>query len=72
MLVLEDAWVAGNNALGLAIQAKRNGAARVTVLSIGRYLRDDDEITAAWKDTAAAKQPFDPLFCPVTRGACPR
>jgi hypothetical protein len=71
VLVLEDSWVAGNNALGLAIQAKRSGAERVTVLSIARYLRDEDELTAEWKETAAAKHPFDPLFCPVTRGACP-
>jgi hypothetical protein len=71
LLVVEDSWVAGNNALGLAIQAKRSGAERVTVLSIARYLRDDDEITGGWKDTAVAKLPFDPLFCPVTRGACP-
>lgn len=71
VLVLEDSWVSGNNALGLAIQARRSGAEQVSVLSIARFLREDDSITADWLATAAAKDPFDPLFCPVTRGACP-
>ncbi|MCU1531798.1 MAG: putative amidophosphoribosyltransferase [Arthrobacter sp.] len=71
VLVLEDSWVSGNNALGLAIQARRSGAEQVSVLSIARYLGEHDQIANDWLATAAAKTAFDPLFCPVTRGDCP-
>lgn len=70
LLILEDSWVSGSNVLSLAIQAKRQGAARVSVLSVARYLTPDT-ITNEWLQTTAAKTPYDPFFCPVTRGACP-
>lgn len=70
LLILEDSWVSGSNALSLAIQAKRQGAARVSILSVARYLTHDD-VTSEWLQTPAAKIPYDPFFCPVTRGVCP-
>lgn len=70
LLILEDSWVSGSNVLSLAIQAKRQGAARVSILSVARYLTPDT-VTNEWLQTQAAKTPYDPFFCPVTRGACP-
>lgn len=70
LLILEDSWVSGGNALSLAIQAKRQGAARVSILSVARYLTPD-KVTREWLQTQAATDPYDPAFCPVTRGACP-
>jgi hypothetical protein len=70
LLILEDSWVSGSNAISLAIQAKRQGAAHVSVLSLARYL-GAEPVTNEWLHTAAAKEPYDPFFCPVTRGSCP-
>lgn len=70
VLILEDSWVSGSNAISLAIQAKRQGATHVSVLSLARYLAAEP-VTNEWLHTAAAKEPYDPLFCPVTRGSCP-
>ncbi|MDP9885497.1 hypothetical protein J2W21_003020 [Sinomonas atrocyanea] len=71
VLVVEDSWVSGSNALSVAIQARRAGAMGASVLCLARYLREDDQVTKRWSATDAARKPFDPSFCPVTRGECP-
>lgn len=71
VLVLEDTWVQGGNAVSLAVAAKRAGAARVTVLPLARMLASSYSLTSQWLDTPVAENPFDPDFCPVSRGDCP-
>lgn len=71
VLILEDTWVKGSNAVSLAIEAKRMGAAHVTVLPLARLLNTNYSVTGDWLDTETANLPFDPDFCPVTRGECP-
>lgn len=71
VLILEDSWVQGNNALAMAIQAKRSGAENASILSIARFVDPRHALTATWMKTAAASIPYDPTFCPVTRGECP-
>lgn len=71
LLVLEDSWVQGNNALSVAVQARRKGAAEVSVVPIARYLDVRHNVTATWLETNAATEPFNPLICPVTTGTCP-
>lgn len=71
VLVLEDTWVQGTNAVSLAVAAKRAGAKFVTVLPLARMVDGRYSVTGQWLDTAAAEIPFDPDFCPVTRGDCP-
>lgn len=71
VLIFEDTWVKGQNANALAIRAKRDGASRVSVLSIARLLDPSFGPTGQWMATAASEIPYDPYFCPVTRGDCP-
>lgn len=71
VLVLEDTWVQGSNAVSLAVAAKRAGAGFVSVLPIARMLDSRFAITGQWLDTPAAETAFDPDFCPVGRGDCP-
>ena len=71
VLIVEDSWVSGANALSLALRARQQGAAEVSVLTLARFIDPTFDATATWMATAAAAEPFDPLFCPVTWGACP-
>lgn len=71
VLIVEDSWVSGSNAVSLALQARQNGAAEVSILTLARFLDPNFGVTSAWMATAAADEPYDPLFCPVTKGACP-
>lgn len=59
--------MSGGNALSLAIQAKRQGASKVSILPIARYLTPDP-VTREGLQTGAATTPYDPAVCPVTRG----
>lgn len=71
VLILEDSWVSGSNAVSLALQARRHGATNVSVLTLARFIDPNYPVTSSWMATAAANEPYDPLFCPVTRGPCP-
>lgn len=71
VLILEDSWVQGRNALSLAASARRHGAVEVSVLSIARILDQSFGANVPWLRTTAAASLYDPAFCPVTRGACP-
>ncbi len=71
ILILEDSWVQGKNALGMAASAYRNGAVEVTVVSIARMLDRAFGANAPWLATTVATSLYDPFFCPVTRGTCP-
>ena len=72
VLVLEDTLVQGGNAISLAVAAKRFGAVNVTVLPLARMLDSTYALTSQWLDSSVSENPFDPDFCPVSRGDCPR
>lgn len=71
ILVFEDSWVRGTNAQSVAVAARRAGAARTTIVSMGRVIDPYYGINPNWLKTAAAKAPYNPLWCPVGRGPCP-
>lgn len=69
VLIIEDTWVAGNNAQALAVKAKRRGAERVTIVVLGRVLDPEYSMTAEWiESTRLRTQRWNPDVCPV--GVC--
>lgn len=72
VLILEDTWTRGYNALSLAVGLKLAGAAQVSVLTIARYLNVNHQITREWLEKHSPLPSFDPTYCPVTRSeSCP-
>lgn len=70
VLVLDDIWTTGSNAQSAALALRRAGAAAVSVLVVGRWLRPNHPGTARFIDTRLQRG-YDPDLCPVTGGACP-
>lgn len=66
VLIVEDTWVKGNNAQSLAIQARRCGAQKVSIVVLARMLDYTYAETKTMVDTWANDARFDPRVCPVT------
>jgi hypothetical protein len=64
VLIIEDTWVVGGKSQSAAIALKQAGAARVTILCVARWLRDD------WSDHRElihrAAGSYDAWRCPVS------
>lgn len=72
VLVLEDTWTRGFNALSLAAGLKQAGASKVSVLTVARYLNANHPATETWLQANSPLPSYDPTFCPVTRSPeCP-
>jgi hypothetical protein len=72
VVLFDDTWVTGGHAQGAALCLRNAGAARVTVLTLGRCLEP------SWPDTLSflrrfglPMKPYDVAICPVTGGSCP-
>ena len=70
VLVLDDMWTTGSNAQSAAVALRRAGAAAVSVMVVGRWLKPDHPRTAHFIDTRLQRD-YDPDLCPVTGGQCP-
>ncbi|HVL83044.1 MAG TPA: phosphoribosyltransferase [Pseudonocardia sp.] len=70
VLAVDDTWVSGGKAQSAALALKVAGAARVTIVCIGRWL------SYRWDEHRALIEsltdPYDAMRCPVTGGACLR
>lgn len=71
MLIVEDAWVQGNNAQALAIAARRAGADVVSIVVLGRVLDAGWHQSAGWITAHLEGAQWDPQLCPVTGATCP-
>jgi len=72
VVLFDDTWVTGGHAQGAALTLRNAGAARVTILTLGRCL------DSSWPETASfirrfnlPMKPYDVAVCPVTGGTCP-
>lgn len=72
VVLFDDTWVTGGHAQGAALALRKAGAARVTILTLGRCL------DPSWSETASfvrrfnlPMKPYDVTVCPVTGGTCP-
>ncbi|BDZ45454.1 hypothetical protein GCM10025866_13630 [Naasia aerilata] len=65
VLLLEDTWVSGGRTQSVAAALKAAGAARVSVVTLGRELKPSYGPTREYLRTHE-QRPFDPAICPVT------
>jgi hypothetical protein len=70
VLILDDTWTTGANAQSAALTARRAGAAAVSVMVVGRWLRPGFGHNAQFIKTRLVRD-YDPWICPVTGGECP-
>jgi hypothetical protein len=70
VLILDDTWTTGANAQSAVLAARRAGAAAVSVMVVGRWLRPDFGRNAQFIKTRLARD-YDPWICPVTGRECP-
>jgi hypothetical protein len=71
IMVIDDTWVTGGHAQSVAMALKRAGAAKVSILAIGRWLDMDDQRTEGVYNRIIRYLPYDPDICPWTGGDCP-
>jgi hypothetical protein len=70
VLILDDTWTTGSNAQSAALAVRRAGAAKVSVMVVGRWLSPNFANTAQFiKDRL--DRDYDPAICPVTGAGCP-
>jgi hypothetical protein len=70
VLILDDTWTTGANAQSAVLAARRAGAAAVSVMVVGRWLRPEFGRNAQFIKTRLARD-YDPSICPVTGAGCP-
>jgi len=70
VLILDDTWTTGANAQSAVLAARRAGAAAVSVMVLGRWLRPEFGHNAQFIKTRLARD-YDPWICPVTGADCP-
>ena len=66
-----DVWVPGEHAQSVATALKRAGAAKVSILAIGRWLCMDDRRTDGVYNRHIRDRPYNPDICPWNGGDCP-
>lgn len=66
VVIVEDTWVQGHNAQGLAIQARRHGAEKVSIVVLARMLDYTFRTTKTLVNCWGKEEYFDPSICPVT------
>lgn len=71
VLLVDDTWTTGASTQGAAIALRRAGAARVSVLVLGRWLNDGWPPTQRFQQSRPDGELWDPSVCPVTRDSCP-
>jgi hypothetical protein len=70
VLILDDTWTTGASAQSAVLAARRAGAAAVSVLVVGRWLRPEFGHNAQFIKKRLARD-YDPWICPVTGAECP-
>ncbi|PPJ36384.1 amidophosphoribosyltransferase [Nocardia nova] len=70
VLVLDDTWVTGSRAQSAALAVRAGGATKVSIMTIGRWLRPTHHPTSTFIPKHLQND-YDPSVCPVTGGDCP-
>jgi hypothetical protein len=68
IMVIDDTWVSGGHAQSVAMALKRAGAAKVSILAIGRWLRMNDRRTKGVYNRLIRNRPYNADICPWTGG----
>jgi hypothetical protein len=67
VLVVDDTWVSGGTAQSVAVALKRAGAARVTIVVLGRHLDPADQRSPAFTAARGASLGVPAHACAVSR-----
>lgn len=70
VLLIDDAWATGGHAQSAVLALRKAGAARVSVLVVARWLKEDYGGNKGFI-AELANRDYDPRICPWTGGACP-
>ena len=70
VLVIEDTWVSGGHVQSAGYSLRKAGAAKVSILVIARWLREDYGDNANFISKRLTND-FNPRICPWTRRDCP-
>jgi adenine/guanine phosphoribosyltransferase-like PRPP-binding protein len=70
VLVIDDTWATGGHAQSAALALRATGAARISLLVVARWLKED------YKDnkqfiTDLRTRDYNPAICPWTGAGCP-
>jgi hypothetical protein len=71
VVVVDDSWVTGSNAQGVASMLKQSGALRVSSLAVARVMRPGFGANPEFIRSRLAGSTFDGHRCPWTGGECP-
>ena len=71
VMVIDDTWVSGGHAQSVAMALKRAGAAKVSILTMGRWLDMTDRRTQGVYDRHIRNRRYNPDICPWTGEDCP-
>jgi predicted amidophosphoribosyltransferase len=69
-LLIDDTWTTGGHAHSAALALRNAGAARVSVLVVARWLKEDYGNNKQFLADLATRD-YDPRICPWTGGPCP-
>lgn len=70
VLLMDDTWTGGGHAQSAALALRKAGAARVSLLVIARWIKEDFGNNAQFLG-AIADHDYDSETCPWTGGGCP-
>lgn len=68
VVIVEDTWVTGSNAQGLAVKARKQGAEKVSIVVLARMLDYGFPATRKMVDAWQEDDRFDPFICPIYGG----
>jgi hypothetical protein len=71
VLLIDDTWTTGGHAQSAALALRKAGAARVSVIVVARWLKEDYGYNKRFI-AELATQDYDPSICPWTGGRCPQ
>lgn len=71
VVVIDDSWVSGSNAQGVASALKAVGVKRVSVFTVARVMRRDYGPNPSFIDSRLAGSSLTWTRCPWTGGSCP-
>jgi hypothetical protein len=70
VLLVDDTWARGGHAQSAVLALRRAGAAKVSVLVVARWIKEDYGDNKKFIAELADRD-YDPEMCPWTGGRCP-
>jgi hypothetical protein len=71
VMVIDDTWVGGGHAQSVAVALTEPGADKVSILTVARWLKLDNDVTRQVYREQIKDRAYDPAICPWTGGVCP-